>query len=119
MAVPSVDASKIALRHLRGAASLTGGQSQASIFNDLRAWLRCAMEGEMVNQPTAEDRLIDRRSVLRAGAALAAAGPSLLYGAHAKAPLSTAMQLRLRVSSAARRREPWSCGTPQTGSTRA
>jgi hypothetical protein len=42
------------------------------IFNDLRAWLRSAMEGEMVNQPTAEDRLIDRRSVLRTGAALAA-----------------------------------------------
>jgi len=43
------------------------------------------MEGEMVNQPTAEDRLIDRRSVLRTGAALAAAGPALLHGAHAKA----------------------------------
>jgi hypothetical protein len=39
----------------------------------------------MVNQPTAEDRLIDRRSVLRTGAAMAAAGPALLYGAHAKA----------------------------------
>src|SRR5215470_9789040 len=43
------------------------------------------MEGEMVNQPTAEDRLIDRRNVLRAGAALAAAGPALLHGAHAEA----------------------------------
>src|SRR5260370_33653740 len=43
------------------------------------------MEGEMVNQPTAEDRLIDRRSVLRTGAALAAAGPALLHRAHAKA----------------------------------
>jgi predicted TIM-barrel fold metal-dependent hydrolase len=43
------------------------------------------MEGEMVNQPTADDRLIDRRSVLRAGAALAAAGPALLHGAHAEA----------------------------------
>jgi hypothetical protein len=43
------------------------------------------MEGEMVNQPTAEDRLIDRRSVLRAGAALAAAGPALLHGARAQA----------------------------------
>src|SRR5258706_1243782 len=75
----------IALRHLRGPVSLTGGQSQASIFNDLRAWLRCAMEGEMVNQPAAEGRLIDRRSVLRTGAALAAAGPALLHGAHAKA----------------------------------
>src|ERR1700686_157141 len=70
---------------LRGPVSLTGDQSQASIFNDLRASLRCAMEGEMVNQPTAEDRLMDRRSVLRTGAALAAAGPALLYGARAKA----------------------------------
>src|SRR5580704_16036927 len=43
------------------------------------------MEGEMVNRPTAKDRLIDRRSVLRTGAALAAAGPALLHGAHAKA----------------------------------
>src|SRR5262250_265668 len=43
------------------------------------------MEGEMVNQPTTEDRLIDRRSVLRTGAALAAAAPALLHGAHAKA----------------------------------
>jgi hypothetical protein len=39
----------------------------------------------MVNQPTAEDRLIDRRSVLRTGLALAAAGPVLLQGAHSKA----------------------------------
>ena len=39
----------------------------------------------MVNQPIAEDKLIDRRSVLRTGAALAAAGPALLHGAHAKA----------------------------------
>ena len=38
----------------------------------------------MVNQPAA-NKLIDRRSVLRAGAALAAAGPALLHGAHAKA----------------------------------
>src|SRR6266436_3284183 len=43
------------------------------------------MEGEMVNQRTAEDRLIDRRGVLRTGAALALAGPALLHGAHAKA----------------------------------
>src|ERR1700693_5435317 len=74
-----------ALRHLRSPVSLTGGQSQASIFNDLREWLRCAMEGEMVNQPTAENRLIHRRRLLRPGAALAAAGPALLHGAHAKA----------------------------------
>src|SRR6202140_1972700 len=43
------------------------------------------MEGKMVNQPTAEDRLMDRRSVLRTGAALAAAGPALLHGERAKA----------------------------------
>ena len=39
----------------------------------------------MVSQPTAEDRLMDRRSVLRTGAAMAAAGPALLHGAHAEA----------------------------------
>ena len=39
----------------------------------------------MANQSTAGDRLIDRRSVLQAGAALAAAGPALLHGAHAEA----------------------------------
>jgi hypothetical protein len=32
----------IAVRHLRGPVSLTGGQSQASIFNDPGAWLQCA-----------------------------------------------------------------------------
>ena len=62
----------VVLRNLRGPVSLTGGQSQAS-FNDLGAWLQCAVEGEMVDQPTAKDRLIDRRSVLRTGAALAPA----------------------------------------------
>src|SRR6201998_2016467 len=39
----------------------------------------------MINQPTAEDRLIDRRSMLQAGAALAAAAPALLHGAQAEA----------------------------------
>jgi hypothetical protein len=39
----------------------------------------------MANQSTAEDRLIDRRSVLRTGVALAAAGPALLHAEHAKA----------------------------------
>jgi hypothetical protein len=39
----------------------------------------------MANQPTAEDRLLDRRSVLRTGVALAAAGPALFHAEHAKA----------------------------------
>ncbi len=39
----------------------------------------------MTNPSAAEDRLIDRRRVLRAGAALAAAGPALLRGTHAEA----------------------------------
>src|SRR3984885_15366059 len=43
------------------------------------------MEGEMASPSTAGDRLIDRRTVLRAGAALAAAGPALLRGVHAEA----------------------------------
>jgi predicted TIM-barrel fold metal-dependent hydrolase len=41
----------------------------------------------MVNQPTAGERLIDRRTLLQTGAALAAAGPALLHGAHANAQL--------------------------------
>jgi L-fuconolactonase len=43
------------------------------------------MEKEMVSQPTAEDKLVDRRSVLRTGAALAVTGPALLHGTHSKA----------------------------------
>jgi hypothetical protein len=48
------------------------------------------MEGEMANQSTDGGRLIDRRTVLRAGAALAgaalaAAGPALLREAQAEA----------------------------------
>src|SRR6266446_3118692 len=39
----------------------------------------------MANQSTPADRLIDRRKVLQGGAALAAAGPALLRGAHAVA----------------------------------
>src|ERR1700730_15248452 len=39
----------------------------------------------MANQSTAGDRLIDRRTVLRAGAALAAAGPVLLRSGQAEA----------------------------------
>src|SRR3984893_2842863 len=42
------------------------------------------MEAEMANQSTDGDRVIDRRTALRAGAALAAAGPALLRGAQAE-----------------------------------
>jgi hypothetical protein len=43
------------------------------------------MEEKMANQSKAPDRLVDRRTVLRAGAALAAAGPALLRSEHAAA----------------------------------
>src|SRR5437764_12803056 len=43
------------------------------------------MEGEMASQSTDGDRLLDRRTLLQAGAALGAAGPALLRGAHAEA----------------------------------
>ena len=39
----------------------------------------------MANKSTGGDRLIDRRTVLQAGATLAAAGPALLRGAQAEA----------------------------------
>src|ERR1700761_2049456 len=40
---------------------------------------------KMTNKPTAADRLIDRREILGAATALAAAGPALLHGALAEA----------------------------------
>ena len=39
----------------------------------------------MANQSTAGDGLIDRRNVLQAGVALAAAGPALIREGHAAA----------------------------------
>src|SRR6516162_6678090 len=39
----------------------------------------------MTNQSTAGDRVFDRRSVLRAGAALAAAGPALMRAGRSEA----------------------------------
>jgi hypothetical protein len=70
------------------------------------------MEGEMVNQPTAEDRLIDRRSVLRTGAALAAAGSALLHGAHAEAQprpkgAITIIDAQVRAYAANTPERPW------------
>jgi hypothetical protein len=41
----------------------------------------------MANQSTAEDRRIDRRTVLRAGPVLAVARSTLLRGAHAQTQL--------------------------------
>src|SRR5438128_5570884 len=43
------------------------------------------MEREMANQSSTGDRLIDRRTVLQVGAALATAGPALLRRTHAEA----------------------------------
>src|SRR3954454_21832080 len=43
------------------------------------------MEGEMANRSTGDDRLINRRTVLQTGAAMAAGGPVLLRGVHAEA----------------------------------
>src|SRR5882672_5818788 len=43
------------------------------------------MEGEMANQSAGGDRLIDRRTVLQAGVAVAAAGPALLRAGQAEA----------------------------------
>src|SRR4051812_7714402 len=43
------------------------------------------MEGEMASRSSDGDGFLDRRTVLRAGAAMAAAGPALLRGTHADA----------------------------------
>jgi hypothetical protein len=64
--------------------------------------------------PTAEDRLIGRRSVLQAGAALAAAGPALRHGAHAKAqprpsgvPPMTIIDAQVHAYAANTPERPW------------
>ena len=63
----------------------------------------------MANQSIAEDRLIDRRTVLRAGAALAAAGPALLRGAHADAQARPRMIIDAQVHAYAANtpERPW------------
>src|SRR4051794_28831933 len=43
------------------------------------------MEGELANRSTATNKLIDRRTVVRVGAALAVSGPALLRGTRAEA----------------------------------
>jgi predicted TIM-barrel fold metal-dependent hydrolase len=65
----------------------------------------------MVHQPTAENRLIDRRGVLRAGAALAAAGPALLHGAQAEAQTraggASVIDAQVHAYAANTRERPW------------
>src|SRR5215467_2457212 len=48
------------------------------------------MEGKMAKTSSAADKGINRRIVLKAGAALAAAGPALLRGGHSEAQTSAA-----------------------------
>src|ERR1700729_4249686 len=59
------------------------------IFSDLREQSDAPWEEAMLKPPTTENALIDRRGILRTGAALAAVGPALLHGEHAKAQPST------------------------------
>jgi hypothetical protein len=63
----------------------------------------------MSSQSTAEDRLIDRRTVLRAGAALTAAGPALLRGAGAEAQARPRMIIDAQVHAYAANtpERPW------------
>jgi 6-phosphogluconolactonase len=53
----------------------------------------------MAKASPAADKCIDRRSVLKAGAALAAAGPALLRGGHAEAQANPATALRAYVGA--------------------
>src|SRR6516165_12715803 len=68
----------------------------------------------MVNQPTAENRLIYRRSVLRAAAALAAGGPALLHAAATQAqprprgaPPMTVIDAQVHAYAANTPERPW------------
>jgi 6-phosphogluconolactonase len=57
------------------------------------------MEGKMAKASPAADKRINRRVVLKAGAALAAAGPALLRGGHAEAQANRATALRAYVGA--------------------
>jgi 6-phosphogluconolactonase (cycloisomerase 2 family) len=57
------------------------------------------MEGKMAKESPAADKCINRRSVLKAGAALAAAGPTLLRRGHAEAQANPATALRAYVGA--------------------
>jgi L-fuconolactonase len=62
----------------------------------------------MANQPTGGDRRIDRRTVLRAGTALAAAGPALLLGPHAEAQRpATVIDSQVHAYAANTPERPW------------
>ena len=63
----------------------------------------------MANKSTGADRLIDRRTVLQAGATLAAAGPTLLKGASAKAQVRPPMVIDAQVHAYAANtpERPW------------
>src|ERR1700686_3392264 len=63
----------------------------------------------MANQSSGVDGLIDRRTVLRAGAALAAAGPVLLHGAHVEAQTRPKMVIDSQVHAYAANtpERPW------------
>ena len=68
----------------------------------------------MANQSTTPDKLIDRRNVLQVAAALAAAGPALLRGAHAGvqtqprgAPAMTIIDSQVHAYEANTPKRPW------------
>src|SRR5262249_28115857 len=67
------------------------------------------METEMAKQPSAGDSLVDRRSVLRAGAALAVSGPALLRatGAEAQARPRMIIDYQVHAYAANTPERPW------------
>src|SRR3974390_2533450 len=65
------------------------------------------MEGEMADQSSAADRLLDRRSVLQAAAALAAAGPVLMREGHAAARPPVVIDAQVHAYEANTPKRPW------------
>src|SRR5262249_61972107 len=65
------------------------------------------MEGEMANRLPAGSRLIDRRTVLRVAAALAAAGPALMREGHAAARPPVVIDAQVHAYAANTPERPW------------
>src|SRR5271154_725964 len=65
------------------------------------------MEEEMANQSIAGDRFIGRRTVLQAGAALAAAGPALMREGHAATRPPVVIDAQVHAYAANTPERPW------------
>ena len=92
----------------RRTGSLDRGQRKSEIFIEpTSVSLEAAWRRKWPTRSAAEGRLIDRRSVLQAGAALAAAGPALMRDGHAAARPPVVIDAQVHAYAANTPERPW------------